>query len=341
MDTRLVAAALMAATVSSASIARAETYNLNVCEVLVEDLWIPPTISDVLECRDFSLWECGLLPHCCVPGVCLTDPVCTEVVPKILQPGYWIHAGDVYCDVRDISGEELVEKWLRGQIANIDDLLPMVLDTVLLHVEAMKLAAAPLRQADKELLLEITSPFRFNGTAAYGDDQLDNVRIISGDAPTASLYLNGDAHAITLGSLVIIKDVSFQTLVDAQNSFSLDEVQQGAGTSGYLHAIEVMNHELVHVRQYDDLGEDVFINNYLLETALRGYGNDSFEQEAYTYGATVAKEAGGRYCEEAAWYHEWAIESFDLPVTYGECAPYVSPQSRQAALILAALSPLL
>jgi hypothetical protein len=50
MGTRLAATALVAAMVSSAGIARAETCHLNVCEVLAEDLWIPPTISEVLEC---------------------------------------------------------------------------------------------------------------------------------------------------------------------------------------------------------------------------------------------------------------------------------------------------
>ena len=64
-----------------------------------------------------------------------------------------------------------------------------------------------------------------------------------------------------------------------------------ARQSPFADAFTKLAHELVHVRQYAELGPDAFVNNYLLEWARSGFryaSGDPFEAEAYTYEQAVA-----------------------------------------------------
>jgi hypothetical protein len=61
----------------------------------------------------------------------------------------------------------------------------------------------------------------------------------------------------------------------------------GAAPEAFVRAFLLLLHELIHVRQYDQLGIDTFVANYFLETLMFGYGDDSFESEAYMLGETL------------------------------------------------------
>jgi len=55
-------------------------------------------------------------------------------------------------------------------------------------------------------------------------------------------------------------------------------------------------HELTHARQWDRLGLDTFLSNYLLETLLVGYGSDNFEREANALRTDVQNAVAAAAC---------------------------------------------
>ena len=62
---------------------------------------------------------------------------------------------------------------------------------------------------------------------------------------------------------------------------SADDFFCGRVSPAFANAIGILMHELVHVRQWDVLGHDTFLNNYLMEVLALGYGSDAFEREAF------------------------------------------------------------
>lgn len=102
--------------------------------------------------------------------------------------------------------------------------------------------------------------------------------IISKTNPTADLYLRPGFNAITLDDLVIIEDPEFPILRNWSKGTgeALNVAEQSA--------LKTMIHELVHVRQYRNIGKESFINLYLAEAIANSYANISMEQEARQYG---------------------------------------------------------
>lgn len=68
-----------------------------------------------------------------------------------------------------------------------------------------------------------------------------------------------------------------------------------------------MMHELVHVRQYRELGRENFLNSYLYEVLAQGYADAAFEAEAYDF--SDARGAGG----SMSWVYQAATQVYDNP----------------------------
>jgi len=70
----------------------------------------------------------------------------------------------------------------------------------------------------------------------------------------------------------------------------------GRTSAEFRAAIELLMHELIHVRQWETLDQDSFLNNYLIECMLVGYGSDSFESEAFELEARVSSFLASAGC---------------------------------------------
>jgi hypothetical protein len=67
----------------------------------------PPQFEDVEQCKDLSVAECFVLPHCCT-GACIAFPECTFVQTILVDDG------TMYCSFP----EDGFQQWLDGRIYN-------------------------------------------------------------------------------------------------------------------------------------------------------------------------------------------------------------------------------
>ena len=54
----------------------------------------------------------------------------------------------------------------------------------------------------------------------------------------------------------------------------------------------LLTHEFVHVAQYERLGREGFLREYIQQIAARGYPNAPFEQEAEAKSIKACRDAG-------------------------------------------------
>jgi hypothetical protein len=285
---------------------------VDVCGYAFEKVLVPPTYRDVVTCDTRAAVCLFVDPQCCVPAVCKTLPHCaiTQAVVDVAQ-----HYEDKWVfKCERISAEEAWKRWLREQIPSLDQVvLPHVFDIARADIEAMRLAAVPLPANVKSQISALLQPLVAAGKSRVSVNELTNVKIISESNTNADLYLRDGFGAITLYDLVVLKRGTFAQLTRNAGNFTLAQIQAGppqppAGATpaqraaleaankplvDHIEALLVMIHELVHVRQYANLGLNGFLTNYLIETTLRGYGSDSFEREAYGFENTVAGTIGG------------------------------------------------
>jgi hypothetical protein len=258
--------------------------DLNVCRQLVEDLVVPPVVSFKPNCN-ISGFECLALPHCCLPGACLAFPECVVTDKVIEAAGYIAHAGDVYCGVQEISAEHLVDDIVNNRLPDPVQLATGGADSVLYthagaYLDTLECGASELPPNFADAIRIVMGLSGFNG--AFTDADLSRVRILpKRDSGVLNLPKDG-YNAITLDSLVFLQDELYDAIMNWQSDTWIDllagrlkhEDPQGK-------ALETMTHELVHVRQYRELGREAFLNNYFVDAAANGYEQDAFEQEAY------------------------------------------------------------
>ena len=75
-------------------------------------------------------------------------------------------------------------------------------------------------------------------------------------------------------------------LAELARSIGFDSPFMGGFTFGYGVYIrngeeQLLAHELIHVRQYENMGIDAFMTRYMLELAVMGYRSAPLEVEAY------------------------------------------------------------
>lgn len=263
----------------------ARAVEIDICEEVITEVLIPPIPQVTWECN--YGFHCVVLPHCCVPGLCQLDPVC-GAAEKIVG---WTEAATeervtFECRVENIDPKQELINWLRGHAAALDDaILPFVKDVVRQEILAAKASAVAIPVPVRTALDELTLPHRNSGQSKFRSTDITNARIISGNNALVSEYLREERGfaAITLGDLIVIRDDIFQVLVNPRQHATAAQLRAGSASCAFRDAMLVLAHELVHVRQYANLGFDAFINNYLIEALIAGYGTDSFETEAYAY----------------------------------------------------------
>lgn len=256
--------------------ARKVEADLNICWQLAEAIWVPPTPTNPVECAAANNFLCIPLPHCCGP-FCRMHPEC--LLGGTFVDGHW---ETITCDV--MTPEQALERFLRSHARPVDDFLEplrVIAETQILALEA----AAPGLPAHIKRLARFFAEHRLlSGLPAFGTSHIERARILPARTPTAGLYLT--QTAITLDNLIILEDSVYDALMNeparAPNALVCDEA-----SNAFEGALMILLHELVHVRQWSTLGRDTFLNNYLLEVLVRGYGNDSFESEAYRYDAAA------------------------------------------------------
>lgn len=254
--------------------------NTNVCETIFETLVIPRT---EVFCR-MKWWQRLAMPHCNLPGACHVDPTCKafertrDIASLVLNPG------DLYCDFREISPERIIENIANQAFSDLTTLTTGGTSSILYsvansHIDMMSCAGIPLNNLLKNIINCVTNNSPFSRREYFYPIDINSVRIISDTHPTANLYLRNGYDAITLADLVIIRDDKFEILKNWNKSSANDLTDEER------EALVTMVHELVHVRQYREIGKEVFLNRYLAESVVRGYANISYEREAYRFDA--------------------------------------------------------
>ena len=253
----------------------------NVCERLTEELFVPPVFREERRCL-FSGFECLFAPHCCVPGACLVSPSCYATARVIETAGYLLHAGDLYCDFREVDPEEMISKLTEGLYPDTADLVTggtssLFYQVASAHIDTMECSADGLNNSLKDVIWELMRNSPFAERDSFFRVDLDRVSIINRSFPRAALYLPTKL-AITLDSLVILQDKMHALLATWNKSW--DAVKFGQLSSDEVDALVLMIHELVHVRQYRNMTRERFITTYLVEFLKHGYEDHPLEREA-------------------------------------------------------------
>lgn len=304
--------------------ASAQSVNLNVCEKLVEDLFIPPTFEELRTCKTPSnffkkLAYCSALPGCCLPGMCLVDPICFTARQIQTAAGYWKYRGDTYCSMQDVTPRELLNKILMDQVVNAADLLTgglydQVRNLAEGDMDVIYARAHAIPSAWKDYLTAFIAPYYDNGANGYAYGDLDNARIISNRDGTAQWYLKDGMDGITLGNVVILSGDTYDTIMN-------QPISSSQHTQAQWSALATIAHEMVHVKQYRTLGRTRFLNEYIMQNLMHGfaYCQDSFEREAYTFGANMARSWGGEYCNATVDFHNSEIDACGLGIDKFTC----------------------
>jgi hypothetical protein len=317
-----------------------EDTSISVCEILLEDLIVEtPVTTDFFECiatTDLNFedpLQCifgALSGHwdCCFDlGDCLGDPVCrelrtvTEIVRTVLG-----EAGTEWCEVR--SPLEYLTKILNGSISNLEEwelfvasggLTGLIEWDIAVLTQAGKQAPDPVRN----LVRQLTANIYDGGDTGFSYDDLDDVKIVSSEFPTAAFWLPPPRVAITLGPVVVLQKKYYDALFSSANAgvsysrFLTDpEVCQT-----FVAAVSVLVHELVHVKQARELGRVNFYTQYLGSALVNDYGDMRFEEEAFVYEIELAALQGGQLCSVMAHVHEDFVTGFTLPIPVPACTP--------------------
>lgn len=210
-------------------------------------------------------------PECCVPlgplpcpGHCLIHEQIVKTEEIVLHPG------DIHCSF-DLTAEDFVKRLLRGQISNLGEAiaqgLPLpVYQLIQADFDAIYAASKPLPDNVQRLLLGLIANVYDDGITGFAEQDVRNVRITDSRMPTASLYVAA-AEAITLGRAVILKHPEQYDAIFSNDAkfVTVDDFISKTLDSNLVDAIDVMLHELVHVKQYRVSGQDAFLTNYLLQ----------------------------------------------------------------------------
>ena len=117
-------------------------------------------------------------------------------------------------------------------------------------------------------------------TRALNDKELERARLVGVRQPERIRVAISDTLPPTHRSRVITW---------AAKNYGLGAKSEGGRTHGYLIILkpdslkypEIMQHEFVHVSQYESLGRQAFVQRYLIELEMLGYARSPLELQAY------------------------------------------------------------
>jgi hypothetical protein len=174
----------------------------------------------------------------------------------------------------------------------------------------------------RTVVRKVTESVYDGGATGFSYADLDGVNIVSSDSPTAGFYLPGsDRMAITMGPVIIMRAKYYDALFAASNAgVTFEQFVADPGVCPlYIAAVDILVHELVHVKQYRNLGRYNFTTQYLASALANGYGGIGFEQEAFNYEIMIAELQGGNYCSVMAATDNNLISSYGLSVAPNSC----------------------
>jgi hypothetical protein len=248
--------------------------DLNICRQLVEDLIIPPVVSTSTSCYVKGWLACGLRPHCCMPVACLTFPDCvlTKRVEEVA--GYIVHAGDLYCGLQELSPDQLLSDLVANRFPAPDlvNQAGPLTDVARAYLDRLECGATPISPALFDVLRTVMNTPGFNG--AFAELDIRDARLVPHrDSGVLDLPRDGWGGT-TIGDLIFLPDALFDALMAWQ-------ADPTCLTPSEQLNLSTLVHELVHVRQYRELGRDGFLNAYLIDVLQHGYASAEAEQEAY------------------------------------------------------------
>jgi hypothetical protein len=299
---------------------------VNICEMLLEDLVLPPTYDEIKHC-DLGTWDwkCVPFPQCCLAGVigaCWAVPECYWI-EKVLEVGQTILAGNIYCSIT-MTPSEFFEKLGKGVIQDLNNISCDALTGGLTEFHEGNVEI--LRHLGRNVPANARNMIRGNlvpNESHFLWSDLEGVQIVSGKFPTAGIYLTSTANAITLANdVVVLKESLYNALFDSANAnwTYADMLTNSAVPNDYIRAVAVVIHELVHTKQYRELGQSAFLCDYILRSIAGTLGaTNSLEQEAYTWQISVSIQQGGRFCHVEETQDNADIDAWHLSLAHFVC----------------------
>jgi len=254
--------------------------DVNICWELLEPVWVPPSPLDAGECTQNNWRLCAFLGlvHCCGP-TCRLHPEC--VLGGTFVEGHW---ETLQCQL--MPPEVALDQFVRGFLRPADDFLEPIRLTAQTQIAVLTETGSELPPFVQTIVNELMASAPVSWPR-FEPGHVARLRLVSERAPGAGLYLtNARVGAITLDRLIIMRDAYFDSLYSEPPRTTAD-LLCGLTSSMFRFSIGLLMHELVHVRQWEVLGQESFLSNYLIEVLLKGYGSDSFEAEGFSLQASV------------------------------------------------------
>jgi hypothetical protein len=256
----------------------------DLCYDLVEGLWHQPRTEDVVKCVNRKWWQHALSPHCSTPA-CKIMPDC-HIIEHVTTPGY---LQTTQCNVEP---KQALDLWFRG-------ILKAPPDIVNLWTGQLKTRGSHLPTGLLNLLISMKKSKLMAGLEWLDEHQLRDVYWIkeSSARKFPGIGVPDGNHGLTLSNLIILTDARFNILVNNPapsldtilcNYESLANIDDDTVPSGYQEAFTTLLHELTHVWQYAEMGENLFYTSWALS-------RDKVEREVNTFVNEVEERATEHY----------------------------------------------
>lgn len=310
--------------------ARADT--IEVCREVIKRIFVPAEGHTEHVCLDpGATWL--IHPWCALPGLCKLDPFCSVAEYVQTSDGYFTEEVAIECDTSEEGFIRDVTRSARAQLPGFDDSnFPGPKEVFRRQIEAGWTRGTAIPQAVQEFINLEVIRLRPGSPPIFDKRHVGQMRMLSNKDPILG-WIVKDQYATTIANLVIFRDEIFQRLINLKMPPSWLSL---SNSEGDFCAVSTLVHELVHVRQYDEIGINAFIYNYLGQLGKAG-GNEvdgEYEREAYGFENQFALNApgdGGTRCNK--------ISSFSGPLLacaagdkskLAGCAKRLEPQLRAA-----------
>ena len=210
-----------------------------------------------------------------------------------------------------------------------------------LYIDILTTAGQNIPSNVQSIISDLVSPVYNNGATGFAFSDMQNVKIASSDFPTAGNLLPGGRLAITQGPVIVLRSDFYNALTDPANAgiTTNDLLNQPVanvlcteGTAAgctpspdFLDGVDKLIHELVHVKQYRNFGQEGFLTTYALSTIdywaqhKADNVNSDQELEAYSYEAEIAGITGGNYGLSEKPYDDGQLSQFNPPLGPVNC----------------------
>ena len=145
------------------------------------------------------------------------------------------------------------------------------------YVDQLEDDAVGLPPAFADIIREFMNLEDFPG--AFTEEDLQRARILPTSHPGAAQFVTDGHSGVTLDALIIVKDARYDRIMGWDRSW--DEVLGGEMSCAQRKALFLILHELVHVRQFREMGRQEFLDEYLPSVVRDGDHGARLEQEAY------------------------------------------------------------